>query len=304
MKRILSVILVLSLLFVFAACGKETDDITDNNDITVNPDDSIQEQISDVQNIISDVIEENVQSNIGSYETPAESDFDFESVADGVKIVSYTGAATSINVPETLGGSNVVEIGQAAFNDAGIVAIKLPDTLVKVGESAFYYCTTLNEVVLGQNTTEISYSAFMGCLALTSIKLADSVKIIGDEAFSTCSSLKIIDLNNGIEEIGAGSFVMSGIEEITIPGTVVAIEESAFSTCSELKSVVIEEGVTKIASKAFETCSSLETVTIPASVTEIEARAFQQCPNLTICAPAGSAAETFATTYEINFKAI
>ena len=48
---------------------------------------------------------------------------------------------------------------------------------------AFYNCTGLTSVTIGNSVTSISYSAFEGCAGLTSLTIPDSVTSIGDSAF-------------------------------------------------------------------------------------------------------------------------
>ena len=122
-------------------------------------------------------------------------------------------------------------------------------------------------------------------------------------AFANTPSLSEISLPSSMETIGEGTFTLSGIYEITVPGNVKSVERQLFSTCSNLKSVTIEEGTEIINNKAFEDCQSLLTVEIPSSVQEIGALAFMYSENATVVAPAGSVAEAFARENGISFTA-
>jgi hypothetical protein len=67
-----------------------------------------------------------------------------------------------------------------------------------------------------------------------------------------------------------------------------------FSNCTALESIEIPDGVTKIDIEAFSGCTSLESIYIPSSVTNIAQDAFASGGLQSICAEAGSSAETFA----------
>ena len=56
---------------------------------------------------------------------------------------------------------------------------------------AFYSCTSLTNVEIGDSVTNIDYGAFNKCTSLTSIVIPDSVTSIGDYAFYQCTSLTI-----------------------------------------------------------------------------------------------------------------
>lgn len=265
--------------------------------------DELKEAIDSVQSEMQQVAEQNSAQEVGEYVTPSESDFLWESVAGGVAITEYTGDDTAVVVPETLDGKSVVEIRKGAFMQSNVAGIKLPKTLTIVTDEAFFYCTTLVEVYLGENTEKIGGHAFEGCISLSRIHLNSTLKNIGECAFVNCPSLQRIELNDGLEAIERGAFCMSGLTEIVIPGSVKMIGEQAFTTCENLEKVEIKPGVQIIDETAFEACPNLKEARIPASVTEIRLRAFNQCEKLTIYAPAGSAAEAYATEDDIPFQA-
>lgn len=265
--------------------------------------DELKEAIDSVQSEMQQVAEENSSQKIGEYVTPSESDFLWESVAGGVAITGYTGTATAIVIPDTLDGKNVVEIRNGAFSQSEVVGVKLPNTLTTVTEKAFFYCTTLVEVYFSDSVQQIAGHAFEGCIALSSVHLNAGLQSIGESAFANCQSLNQIELNNGLVNIGNVAFCMSSVKNIKIPGTVHSIGVDAFASCEGLEKVEIESGVQTISKTAFQACFALKEAIIPASVTEIGLRAFDQCENLTIYAPAGSAAEAYATEDDIPFQA-
>ena len=131
-----------------------------------------------------------------------------------------------------------------------------PVTLIK--SLAFYNCSTLTSIEIGNNITSIGQRAFYECSNLKNVTIGNSVTIIGDSAFYKCSSLT----------------------SITIPNSVTSIGPMAFYICRSLTSVTIGNSVTSIGNNAFNNCNSLTSITIPGSVTSIGGGAFQNCDKL------------------------
>ena len=68
----------------------------------------------------------------------------------------------------------------------------MPDSVTTIGDYAFFNCTSLTSVVIGNSVTTICYSAFFNCTSLTSVVIGNSVTTIGYSAFSNCTSLTSI----------------------------------------------------------------------------------------------------------------
>ena len=92
----------------------------------------------------------------------------------------------------------------------------------------------------------------------------------------------VVILPERVTEIGAGAFSgVTGLKEVTIPGTVKVIQQDAFSYNTEIEKVTIKDGVLSIGRNAFRECTSLKEVTMPDSVIEVGDFAFYGCTNLT-----------------------
>ena len=133
-----------------------------------------------------------------------------------------------------------------------LVSYTIPNTVTSIGDSAFWYCSSLTLLTIPNSVTAIGEWAFRGCSRLTSLTIPDSVSVIGGGAFAECSSLT----------------------SLTIPSSVTSIGDRAFEGCSRLTSLTIPDSVTVIGSGAFAGCLSLTSLTIPDSVTTIEANPF------------------------------
>jgi hypothetical protein len=135
----------------------------------------------------------------------------------------------------------------------------IPDSVTSIGNWAFYDCTSVTNVIIGNGVALIGDQAFYGCANLASVTMGNSVTNIGSAAFSGCTNLT----------------------SVTIPNSVTSIGYTAFYRCTSLTSVTIGNSVTSIGGSAFSYCTSLTRLTIPNSVTILGDSAFLNCSNLT-----------------------
>ena len=145
-----------------------------------------------------------------------------------------------------------------SFALAGLTEYTIPNSVTKIGDSAFCYCKSLTSVTIPNSVIEIENSAFNGCASLRSITIPDSVTKIGDSAFDFCESLTNVTIPDSVTKIGESAFYnCSSLRSITIPNSVIEIENSAFNGCDSLRSISIPNSVTKIGRGAFAYCKSL-----------------------------------------------
>jgi len=72
----------------------------------------------------------------------------------------------------------------------------VPDTVHKIGRSAFFGCRNLKKVIIQSSVSIIDRSAFAKCINLKEVSIPDSIEVIDEWAFSNCSSLKEINIPN------------------------------------------------------------------------------------------------------------
>ena len=118
-----------------------------------------------------------------------ESDFVIE---DGV-LTEYNGPGGVVVIPE-----GVTAIGSYAFlhnpNRNEITSITLPDSVTKLYDDAFQFCTGVKNIRLSKNLKKIGWGAFQYCSSLTNLTIPKSVTHISEFVFEGCVNLELLTL--------------------------------------------------------------------------------------------------------------
>ncbi len=144
-------------------------------------------------------------------------DYWYDDIVGGIRIVAYTGSGGNVDIPATIDGKSVLEIGtDAFFGKANLTGVNLPNSVRSLGMRSFYNCPQLDSVFLGNGLTTIGNGSFWGAQALTNIIIPSCVTTIGYAAFANCNALtKITILNNTLVFDGQ---VFGTIPHVTIYG--------------------------------------------------------------------------------------
>ncbi len=170
-------------------------------------------------------------------------------------------------------------IGDYAFYGCSLSKVVLPESVKKIGRSAFEGGIFGSVIMTGVETVDIS--AFANCSALTEIVIPSTVREIRGYAFAGCEKLKSITLPDSVTDLGASAFAdCISLEEVTLSNSLTVISSSTFKGCKSIVRVDVPEGVTCIEHAAFEACSALTEIVIPSTVQEIRGYAFAGCEKL------------------------
>ena len=120
-----------------------------------------------------------------------------------------TNSDSSLNIYEYIGPGGSVTI-------PGLTS-GLPVT--RIGRTSFYDRTSLTDVTIPNNVTDIEAYAFGYCYKLTSATIGKSVTSIGDYAFSDCWSLTNVCFQGNAPKCGVDVFFNDSATVYYLPGT-------------------------------------------------------------------------------------
>ena len=165
-------------------------------------------------------------------------------------------AETAIEIPETIEGIPVVEIGPEAFRSTSITDIKIGENIKKIGEKAFYMCEKLQSVTWHCQCDVIPADCFFGC-----------------------SDLMQFDFS-GVKKIEARAFMGSGLTSVRLSKKT-AVEQSCFACCNDLEKIewLSDRNIEKT---IFAECKNIKEIFISDKVKNIEVSAFTSSHNAEI----------------------
>lgn len=192
---------------------------------------------------------EKVGSAFALNEVTDASCFKFETVGENeVKITEYVGADNIVVIPEEIGGAAVVALGEAAFANATVRAVYVPDSV-----------------------RALEKGAFAGASALVTLR----VPFIGDGGENSHFGYIF-----GADSHEYHTVKVPATLEVVIVGAAESVADNAFAGCKTLCAVVLPETVTSIGKFAFYECFGLVYADLGGSVAEIGNYAFGYCSSL------------------------
>ncbi|MBQ7522487.1 MAG: leucine-rich repeat domain-containing protein [Clostridia bacterium] len=139
--------------------------------------------------------------------------------------------AQTINIPYSIRGLTVIQIGQSALMDNTTVEnVNLTEKILQISDNAMYGMKALKSMVLPENLTILGKSAFSHCSSLKTVTF-DTEKLlqIQDFTFYGCTQLNDVVLPDSVFEIGEYAFAQCmSLDNIYIPPTVSIIADTAF----------------------------------------------------------------------------
>ncbi|MBQ6551147.1 MAG: InlB B-repeat-containing protein [Lachnospiraceae bacterium] len=112
---------------------------------------------------------------------------------------------------------------------AQIMRVDMADTITRVGNYAFWTCSSIQEIHLSSGLESIGMHAFRNCSSLTSIVIPGGCSTTGGYAFTQCFNLSRVTIREGVESISFGCFQdCSSLTKITVPASVTEVGSEVF----------------------------------------------------------------------------
>ena len=215
----------------------------------------------------------------------------------------------TVTFEEDENGTAFESIGNYAFSDcSSLSALKLPETLSSVGDSAFAR-SGLTAMTLPVSCGVFGVNLFYGCQNLTSVNiLSADITTIPEGMFANCLKLEdvntpeneepFVNIPENITGLGHEAFRASGVKKVVLPVSVKAFAVSGsvdrlasyFEDCANLTDVEFKGKVTDIGMRAFYNCEKLVnikfaggsigsdgTIVLPDTLVNIGSAAFKNC---------------------------
>ncbi len=153
-------------------------------------------------------------------------------------------------------------------------SINIPNSVTKIGNSAFYKCISLRKVIVNDIAAWCNISFYDSY----SNPLSYAHHLYSDEN----TEITNLIIPEGVPSISSRAFNYCSITSVSIPNSVTSIGEQAFGECSSLETVVIGDGVSTIKQGTFQDCNKIKSITLGSNVSKIYEDNFYNCEDLEV----------------------
>lgn len=224
MKKIFCLIAVLIVICAFCACGEGEQNVTTAPDTATT---------TKTTSVTTTAITTTTTGFVPPVTQVTDDGYTYTVEDGGVVVTGYNGAETSVEIPQTIGGKQVVEIGFEAFRNSKVKSVKIPFGVKKI--SAFAFCqSALESVEIPETVTFIGNNAF-SYTNLTEFETPLGISTVSAEMFSFCEQLESVIISDNITQIDYGAFAFClSLEAVYVPYSVDYISDDAFEGCFDL----------------------------------------------------------------------
>ena len=159
-------------------------------------------------------------------EKVSENDFYGEVIDGGFVLERCSSEANEIVVPETIQGSPVVRIGKNAFAQLQCESVILPSSVTEIDDEAFFECSELKNIELGNGLQVVGKVVFLYCENLESVRFPGSLVKIEGVIFHECKALSEVYIPASVTEIPEGIAFIESCPNLVIVTPAGSVAES------------------------------------------------------------------------------
>ncbi|MBR3001965.1 MAG: leucine-rich repeat domain-containing protein [Clostridia bacterium] len=111
-----------------------------------------------------------------------------------------------------------------------VKGVKLPDSLIEIGNEAFADFKSLEKVVIPDTVTKMGGSVFAHCQNLTELCLSKKLKIIPNRMCAECPNLNHMVIPDSVTEISDSAFIGNHLRYLYLSKYLKKVETKCFST--------------------------------------------------------------------------
>lgn len=207
--------------------------------------------------------------------------------------------------------SGVEILGSEVFYQCSSLSgtLTLPESLIYIGQTAFYYCGLSGTLVLPERLEYIGERAFNNAGQFVGgLKIPESVPVlyngtfssqnhpftgtldlgnvtsIGESCFYTCGFTGELIIPEGITDLydnsGYGMFAYNKFTSVKFPNTLKTIGNHVFLDNTRLEIIILPEELISIGKGAFQGCTQLRGLEFPSTLNVIMSNAFNECNSI------------------------
>lgn len=207
---------------------------------------------------------------------------DVEFEADGVYYIANGFNTVAVYRPETVKYKGCLDIpSSVTFHNKkytvteirnmgyceDLTEVKLPDTIIKIADSAFHPDDHLRKINFPDSLEIIEEGAFWGCTSLESVVLPKNCCVC-KFAFAFCESLKDLVMSEE-RSLSEGAFRNCiSLESVELPQTTRSLDPRVFENCKNLKEVILNDGLKSLYCSSFSG-TAIKELRIPKSLSAV-----------------------------------
>lgn len=163
-----------------------------------------------------------------------------------------------IRIPE---GTTVIK-DEAYMDNLELEEVILPDSVIRIGRSAFKGCKNLKRITLSKNLRILEEYAFSECESLEEFEIPEQLHYYARGVFSNCTNLKRIYQHEKIGYIDDFAlYNCKNLEDFKIPKSVMSLGKKALMGCEKIREIHVPQELSCIEVGALAKMSSLEKIT-------------------------------------------